>query len=93
MGFLKHLAATAGTLAAIVALPLLVLFGNTDVLLAGVGLAVLVGVFLLGRHGRALAADDDPAPAVDISAPVTGRREPADDGTIADLAHRVRGRV
>jgi hypothetical protein len=81
------------TLTAIAALLLLVVLGNTNVAILAAAAAVLLGMVLVRRYGRDWPVDDnDSTPGVEFSAPAVARTQVADDGTIADLANRTRGR-
>ena len=83
----------AVTATAIAALLLLVVLGNTDMAIRVAAAAVLVGMFFLRRYAREqLVYDDDSTPAGEVSVPSAREREIADEGTIADLADRMRGR-
>jgi hypothetical protein len=80
--------------AALAAVALFVVFGNTDIAIMVAAAATLVGMFFLRRYARIrLIYDNDSAPAGEVSIPASRRRgPPADEGTIADLAERMRGR-
>jgi hypothetical protein len=78
------------TITAIAALLLYAVLGNTDVAILA---AVLLGILLLRRYERNWPLhDNDSTPDVEISIPAVTRKQIADEGTIADLANRVRGR-
>lgn len=77
------------------AVSLLLLLGNADVTSAVVAAATLVGMYFLRRYARVrLIYDNGRVPAGEDFVPVPGgRRPPPDEGSIADLAERMRGRI
>jgi hypothetical protein len=90
----KRLLGPAVTAAAIAALVLFVVFGNTDTAIMAAGAAALAGMYLLRRYARdRLVYDNDSQPDSEVSVPASGSKsELVDEGTIADLAERMRGR-
>jgi hypothetical protein len=90
----KRLLGPVVTAAAIAALVLFVVFGNTDTAIMAAGAAALAGMYLLRRYARdRLVYDSDSQPDGEVSVPAPGSKsELVDEGTIADLAERMRGR-
>ena len=85
------LAFAAAALAAVV---VFVGFGSTDIAIMVAAAAALVGMHFLRRYARIrLSYDNESVPAGEVSIPASRRRgPPVDEGTIADLAERMRGR-
>ena len=88
------LAVAPAVLAVLALLAVLAVLANTDIAIVAAAAAVLVGMSFLSRYARdRLVYDNDSQPDSEVSVPASGSKsELVDEGTIADLAERMRGR-